>query len=272
MFDKIFHPTDFTETSHVAFLHALKIALSCRAELKMLHVTSPTSHGHSDQFPRVRETLEAWRILKEGSHRSDVVRTGIDVEKTVICDSNFIATVTEFLKDNPSALTVLATHRHAHTLFGSSKSEPIARTAATTTLFIPDESLGFVASESGTVSLRSIVVPVALNPCARATIDSIQQLLNALAVPSAEVHLLHVGDASTQPAISNASTNKIRSHTYLRQGEIVPTIIDFALEMKADLVAMTTDGHHGFLDALRGNTTEQVLRRLSCPLWAVTAH
>jgi nucleotide-binding universal stress UspA family protein len=39
----------------------------------------------------------------------------------------------------------------------------------------------------------------------------------------------------------------------------------------ADLLIMTTAGHAGVLDALRGSTTEQVLRRVPCPLLAVPA-
>jgi nucleotide-binding universal stress UspA family protein len=38
---------------------------------------------------------------------------------------------------------------------------------------------------------------------------------------------------------------------------------------KADLVLMTTEGHDGFLDALRGSTTERVMRSVSCPMLAV---
>jgi nucleotide-binding universal stress UspA family protein len=33
---------------------------------------------------------------------------------------------------------------------------------------------------------------------------------------------------------------------------------------------MTTEGHHGFMDALRGSTTERVLRAARCPLLAVS--
>jgi nucleotide-binding universal stress UspA family protein len=34
---------------------------------------------------------------------------------------------------------------------------------------------------------------------------------------------------------------------------------------------MATHGHHGFLDALRGSTTERVLHDATCPLLAVPA-
>ena len=57
---------------------------------------------------------------------------------------------------------------------------------------------------------------------------------------------------------------------HLQRNEVVPSIVEAAEELDADLVAMTTSGHHGFLDALRGSTTERVLRQIHCPLWAVT--
>jgi nucleotide-binding universal stress UspA family protein len=39
----------------------------------------------------------------------------------------------------------------------------------------------------------------------------------------------------------------------------------------ADLIAMATQGRDGFMDALRGSTTEQVLRATRCPVLAVPA-
>jgi hypothetical protein len=38
--ESIFHPSDFSEASEVAFAHALKAALVTKATLSMLHVTS----------------------------------------------------------------------------------------------------------------------------------------------------------------------------------------------------------------------------------------
>jgi nucleotide-binding universal stress UspA family protein len=49
----------------------------------------------------------------------------------------------------------------------------------------------------------------------------------------------------------------------------VETILAVAGEQGADLIVMTTKGRHGFLDALRGSTTEQVLRHAWCPVLAL---
>jgi nucleotide-binding universal stress UspA family protein len=52
----------------------------------------------------------------------------------------------------------------------------------------------------------------------------------------------------------------------IRDGVVVDVILDVAKEMNADLIVMATRGHDGFLDVLRGSTTERVLRGAACPL------
>jgi nucleotide-binding universal stress UspA family protein len=43
-------------------------------------------------------------------------------------------------------------------------------------------------------------------------------------------------------------------------------ILQKANEAAAELIVMTTEGPHGFLDELRGSTSEQVLRSARCPV------
>jgi nucleotide-binding universal stress UspA family protein len=52
---------------------------------------------------------------------------------------------------------------------------------------------------------------------------------------------------------------------------VVPTILAVAGQCAADLIVMTTAGRHGFLDALRGSTTERVLGGGALPLLAIPA-
>lgn len=51
-----------------------------------------------------------------------------------------------------------------------------------------------------------------------------------------------------------------------RGGDVIETIVDTAHGTRADLVVMTTDGRHGFLDALRGSHSERVLHHAPCPV------
>src|SRR5262249_55875488 len=49
-------------------------------------------------------------------------------------------------------------------------------------------------------------------------------------------------------------------------------VIDFFAPRRDDfLLGMPTAGHHGVLDALRGSTTERVIRQAPCPVFALSA-
>ena len=79
----IFHPTDFSWTSKVAFAHALKLAVICGNKFTILHTGSREEPSKDwDLFPRVRATLENWGLLKSGSSEDAVYdKLGIEVEK-----------------------------------------------------------------------------------------------------------------------------------------------------------------------------------------------
>jgi nucleotide-binding universal stress UspA family protein len=55
------------------------------------------------------------------------------------------------------------------------------------------------------------------------------------------------------------------------EGPVVETILRVARDHPVHMIAMPTAGHDGFLDMLRGSTTEQVLRQAPCPLLAIRA-
>ena len=84
------------------------------------------------------------------------------------------------------------------------------------------------------------------------------------------MHLIHVG--TTAPMLSAVSADDPgRPPILLRSGNVVQSIIDAAIEFEIDMIGMPTAGHHGVLDALRGSTTERVLRQAPCPLLAISA-
>ncbi len=83
--------------------------------------------------------------------------------------------------------------------------------------------------------------------------------------------LLHVGDETDMPDMDLPIDPAWKWNKIHIQGESVEGIISTAEDHQADLICMVTAGHEGILDVLRGNTTEQVLRKTSCPLLAVTA-
>jgi nucleotide-binding universal stress UspA family protein len=63
-FQRIFHPSDFSDASDVAFVHALKLAVLANGRLTILHAGDG---GDRQEFPRVRRTLERWEMLPPNS-------------------------------------------------------------------------------------------------------------------------------------------------------------------------------------------------------------
>lgn len=54
-----------------------------------------------------------------------------------------------------------------------------------------------------------------------------------------------------------------------RQGNIIDQILYMENEHAPDLIVMATQGHEGFMDDLRGSTTERILRNSRCPVLAI---
>jgi nucleotide-binding universal stress UspA family protein len=268
----IFHPSDFSEGSEVAFAHALKIALVAQAALDVLHVSESRKVDWTE-FPRVRAMLERWRVLPPNSPSSAVGSIGIDVRKAVINDSDPVRAAERFLEKHPTDLVVLAAHTDEGRMgwVRSSKSRPIARAAAAAALFLPYGCEGFVSREDGTSSLRNVLIPIHSVPSPEPAIEAARRLTWALQSAEVTFTLLHVGGPGEMPAIQLEEQPGWTWRKVTQQGDVVATILAVAAECAADLIVMTTAGRHGFLDALRGSTTERVLGGGALPLLAIPA-
>ena len=92
--------------------------------------------------------------------------------------------------------------------------------------------------------------------------------INSTKEQEAKIELLHIGESV--PLIRSISDGAIVP-VALRTGDVVSTILEAAEAQQADLIAMPTAGHQGFLDAVRGSTSERVLRHAPCPVLTIPA-
>ena len=270
--EHILHPTDFSMGSEIAFVHALRIALATGASLDVVHVDPKPRASDWKDFPSVRETLIRWGVLKEGAKRSDVARTGINVHKSKAHADAPVKGIMAHIERHPADLIVLATHQrkgfdrwmHHHI------ASDVSRVAETATLFVPYGTKGFVRSEDGSLNLNRILLPAATSPHPDPAVATVTWIAEKLKCPSAEFNLLHVGEESNCPATSlPVARDGWTLEWKTRSGPIATEILAESIESKANLIAMTTLGRHGFLDAVRGSTTEQVLAGAECPVLAV---
>lgn len=263
----IFLPSDFSQASEVAFFHALKLALVSKSNLTMLHVDSD---GDDDwhSFPGVRETLERWQLIPPNSPKHAVAKLDIDVRKIMLDGSDPVVACTEYLEINNADLIVLAIQQRDGIMrwFASSVGEPIARNAKQMTLFVPEGVKGFVSPQDGSVSLKNILIPVANKPNPQPAIEAVIRLIEGLELQAGTVTLLHAGPESEMPKFHVPEMSNWKWITQAVEGEPTHVILKTADEINADLIVMTTDGPDGFLDGLRGTTSERVLRSAKCPV------
>jgi nucleotide-binding universal stress UspA family protein len=265
--DRVFHPSDFTPDSDIAFEHALKIALKCKSGLQMMHVDTKND-ADWDYFPSVEDTLERWGILPKGSSDEDVHDLGLSVSKVISPNRDPVRACLEFFEVNEVDLIVLSVHQRDGLMrwLGPMVGERIAAGAKQNTLFIPAGSKGFVSSKDGSVNLRNILVPIVKKPRPEASIRFVQLLIESLGLTSGVVTLLHVGTSETLPFVKHPIDGRWIWNRVCFEGDRTESILQTAKSTNADLIVMTTDGPDRFLDGLRGTTSERVLRKANCPV------
>ena len=268
--NSVLHPTDMSPASQNAFAHALAISLLRKTDFTILHV-SESNDGRAN-FPAVRSTLEQWGLLEKGSSRSDVYeKLAIKVEKVKLCcSSNPANEILEYIKLHPTDLLVLATEgrkdfpRWLH----PSTAERIAAKSKMMTLFVHGTEDGFVSLKDGELRLHRILIPIDFYPNPRAAIKYAARAASLMIEP-VEIILFHVGDSTETPTVEIPEVPSCSWKTVKSSGKVVEEITKAANEYAINLIVMATAGHEGFLDALRGSVTEQVLRQVSCPVLAI---
>jgi nucleotide-binding universal stress UspA family protein len=266
----VLHPTDFSESSLVAFHHALKTAMLARTRLTLLHVAGDAESQWSD-FPGVRETLERWGALPKGSEKADVGKLGIEAGKVMATEGEPVEAVLRYLERNPADLIVLSTSQRGGRVpwLGKSVSGPVTRKAGEMTLLIPGDTEGFVSAADGSVRLKNILVPIARSPRPEPALNAAARFVEKLGVLEGTITALHIGDSNSMPALRYPEVPGWTWKKEIRSGEVIEGIVKTAKESEADLIVMSTDGRDGFLDALRGSHSERVLRYGAAPLLTV---
>ena len=280
----VFNPTDFSDASRVAFEHALRIALANRSSLDIVHTDADhPRHLGWRPYPHVRETLARWGFLDEGSPSEAVQeQLGIDVRKVQVDHTDPSEGIAGFLRNKHSGLLVLSTEGREGLprWLRPSVSEKIVRHALQRSmvrremiaaLFLPIGAKGFVSSDTGAIDLTRVLVPVDKKPDPQPAIDAAGGFLRSLNAEPAWIEALHIGKKQDAPRTFPPAGMEDCFQSFTRDGSPVDQIIDSATRGSADLIVLSTAGHQGFMDAVRGSTTEQVIRRAPCPVLAVPA-
>lgn len=273
MFNKLFHPTDFSTDSHIALIHALKLALVTKADLSMMHIDPEASREDFEDFPRLSPILERWKLLPPDSTDDHVAQLGLSITKVRATAKNPTEALLHHLTGNPADLLVMATNQYSglDRWQHQTVAEPVARESHTPTLFVPTHVEGFVSAETGELNLRRVLIPVNEKPNPQVAVDITAQLALTLGCEKLTSILIHVGSDAILRSLDYPLCEGLVWQTMICHGNIVDVILGMGADFDVDLIVMATEGHHSLLDVMRGSMMERVLRGARCPLLAIPA-
>jgi nucleotide-binding universal stress UspA family protein len=270
-FGSVFHTTDFSALSDTAFAYALRLALSANARLELFHVLPDRDKDVISEFPKIRDTLVRWNVISEKNAEDDLRSLGFSYSKVVAIHKDPVASILNYLKTHSSDINVLAAHTRSGpgNLLHRSVAGRVSRDSGGWTLFIKNDEHGFVSPHDGTVNLKNILVPIDSEPDPLLGVYAASRLARVFGIEDCVFTLLYVGEPGDMPVVRPPENASWVWNSVTRRGNVVDAILGVADEVGADVIVMGTKGNQGFLDALRGSTSEQVLRRSLSPLLAV---
>lgn len=262
--------TDLAAESESLFAHGLALALRTHAELFLVHIADELHPDASwRHLPTVRTLLARWGAAATPADLEALgVRvTALDYRPT---DGDLVAAVARRVADLKPDLLMLGTHQRAgfERLFVPPVATPVARDVHRSTLFVSDRGGGIVDPATGELRVARVLVPITAQVPQQPLIDELTRLLEAFGVGSVAFTLVHVGtDRPMLPTLPSRTDWMWSSDQ--RKGTVVEQILEAEVAHEADLIAMSTEGRHSFLDGIRGSTAERVVRRARCPVFTV---
>jgi nucleotide-binding universal stress UspA family protein len=276
---RVLFPTDLSEESDGAFLHARLLAEAFDATLILYHAVEMPQHEQPHWA--FDSAFEIW-CRAEKLARQDLERRAaalavphqVLVERSVSAHRALVTLIRTTLPD----LTVMATHGRsglAH-LFLGSVTEKVVQHGRSPVLCVRHRALARSVSP-----YRRLVVPTDLSPASRRAFPLAALLARTF---GAEVIALHVTRAgSPQGPGSGPAPSAVPSEAGLWEfaqpdfpglpvtaqvhvGTPWERIAHVAAVESADAIVMSTLGYDSLGDRLLGSTTERVVRHAPCPV------
>jgi nucleotide-binding universal stress UspA family protein len=267
-------PTDFSDASVAAFAHALKLAVSLKAELDVFHVEPKNDTSDWHWAPGVVETLVRWGELPAGAGPADLEKLGLRARRTMSSGQAADRAILDEIASAHADLVVLATHGRSgvSAWLQPSVATPVAMTGgATLVLLLPPDVNGFISKDTGAGAVRRVLVPIDHRPHPAPGFDAAVLITRAVAADEVELATLHIGATAPETDLLRVPDGWTVHH-WVEDGIVVDRIVARADAWEPDLVVLVTEGRRNWVDALRGSTVERLLARgLRCPVLIVPA-
>jgi nucleotide-binding universal stress UspA family protein len=270
---RILVPCDFSEPAQEAYFFAMNIATQSHADVFVLRVIDlpfayETSFGATPYSfdPMILKDIEESakndfeRMKSKHARKEQITFTALHGPVTGI--------IRQFITDYKIELVVMGTHGTSglkEYLIGSN-TEKIVRFSPVPVLAIRKS---FDLSQ-----IKNIVFPTTLEFDQVHFVSHIKELQSFF---SATLHLLRVNIPGTMKRTTDemkmmeeyVKHYKLKDYTLNIRNDFDTSegIINFAHEIKANMIAMGTHGRRGLEHLFLGSLTEDVVNHVNCPIW-----
>lgn len=287
---RILCPVDFSEFSASVLAHAAAFAKLFGSDITVLHVfATAVPPASSATYPAwLLEVPEARKSIADELHvlLAPLSSAGV-TPRTQIAEGNTASEIIRHALEQDVDLVVMGTHGRSgfDRLTLGSVAEKVLRKAPCPVLTIPP-GMGRTAPD---VSMRQILCPTDFSSCSDQALDFALSLADRAGGAVTALHVVETIDA--RPELSGAMTElqKRRCETerrYLEEsnaarratnpitnavtlGRPYIEILRMVEERAMDLIVMGVRGRGPVDMALFGSTTNQVVRRATCPVVTV---
>jgi nucleotide-binding universal stress UspA family protein len=285
----ILWPTDFSDDSRHALDHAAAIARWYSARIVALHAfspvyaESPVLAGADDGFGT------SAGIYTQLQDEIAIPTAGIDTTVDVV-ESAAAPAIVKYATQHDVDLLVIGTHGTSgfeHLLLGS-VTEKVLRKAPCPVLTVPPR-----AQKTSSLPFKRIVCPTDFSS---SSISALQTAVSFAQEGDAKLTIIHVLEDADEHELFVARPYDVHHHRELREQhlrELVDSIVPPALrewtmpnlvitsgkpyqeilrvvgDQTADLIVMGVQGRTPFDVMMFGSTTNQVVRRATCPVLTV---
>lgn len=267
-------PTDLHTAAETAMALALRLVVSGAGRLELLHVHNPGQTVDWMQLPSVRSLLVRWGRLTVDDGVGAYQRLGVEVVPRGLPSLDLVEPLLDALATSLPQLVVLPTEgRGGLARFAeASVAEAVARRLPVPALFVREGARCFVDPDSGTVSLRRVLIPVSSAASFHHALGAAMALVESYDAAPTEFVVVHVGEREAMPTLHLPDDPRWSFRVDVRGGRLETELVSAASAHDVDLIAMSTRGHDELADELRGSHTEVVVRHAPVPVLAVPFH
>jgi nucleotide-binding universal stress UspA family protein len=290
---QILCPVDLSDTTRHAASYAAHLARWYSAKITALHIANSMQIANADFAIVDPESLPGLNEDEAKAVRERILNefgaagaAGVDV---VVETGLPAARIVDFARRLPADLVVMGTHGAGgfqHLVLGS-VTEKVLRQATCPVLTVPPR-----ARTTAALPFRRLLCPVDFSESAVAALDFASSLASEGDAALTILHVFewpHEGEALNyrpinvpefQRQVEQDAADRLRelasrpghtaqSSTRVAHGKAYREVLEVAAEEGSDLIVMGVQGRNALDLMLFGSTTNQVIRRATCPVLTV---